>query len=240
MKTVFFAITLATCLSISWQAHSAVVTFSAADFTASPVFSEVETFDFAIDIAGSLSAGSSYLNPTLNSVNYSVSGTLAMTPSGFPAFALQRTISGTDFYAQGSSLGFSISALADLSDGLQVSELTAAGAGLPVFVFDGRELGTGRYHPALVELYADGTGRILNSNNSGGINPASGEEVDVNFGEEYITNLAFSASDLTLVKPAVVPLPAAAWLFGSALLALGGLRARVRTTGAHAGIERSR
>ena len=70
-----------------------------------------------------------------------------------------------------------------------------------VFEFNGREVGTGRYHPALVQLNADGTGRIQNSNNFGGINPGSGELVDVDFGEEYITDLTFSPATLTLIPP---------------------------------------
>lgn len=106
------------------------------------------------------------------------------TPSAFSAFNLQRTISGAEFYAQGSSLSFEIAAGADLTDGLQVGELAGAN---PVFLFNGREVGTGRYHPALFQLNNDGTGSIRNSNNMGGVNPGSGEIVDVSEGEEYIT-----------------------------------------------------
>lgn len=90
---------------------------------------------------------------------------------------------------------FEVDITADLSDGLQVSELVGTGI---VFEFDGREVGTGRYHPAIVQLNADGTGSIRNSNNTGGINPGSGMEVDVDFGEEYITELTFIPSTLTL------------------------------------------
>jgi hypothetical protein len=97
-------------------------------------------------------------------------------------------------------------------------ELLVASGVTPVFVFDGREVGTGRYHPALVELYADGSGKIQNSNNTGGINPANGMEVDVDFGQEYITKLSFDPATLTLAE---VPVPAAAWLFASALPGLG-------------------
>ena len=67
-----------------------------------------------------------------------------------------------------------------------------------MFEFNGREVGTGRYHPAIVQLNADGTGSIRNSNNTGGINPSTELEVDVDFGEEYITELTFTPSTLTL------------------------------------------
>ena len=109
---------------------------------------------------------------------------------------------GAEFYTQGSSLSFTVDAAADLSDGLQVSEL---GGSNPVFLFNGREVGTGRYHPALFQLKADGTGSIRNSNNMGGINPGSGEEVDVYFGEEYITELTFDPTALTLIAPIPEP-----------------------------------
>ncbi|MFT5488752.1 MAG: hypothetical protein ACI9MU_003680, partial [Alphaproteobacteria bacterium] len=120
----------------------------------------------------------------------------------------------SDFYSQGSALSFGVSALADLSDGLQVSELVGVD---PVFLFNGREVGTGRYHPALFQLNADGTGSIRNSDNFGGTNPSSGMVVDVEFGEEYITELTFDASRLTLAT--AVPEPSA----GLPLLLLGFL-----------------
>jgi hypothetical protein len=223
LKATFSRLFFVAAVGLSSTVQAAVINFEAADFGVSPEFSNVETFNFTIDLVGPLSAGMAYTNPTLNSVVYGVSGSLDSTPSGFSGFDLQRTISSADFYGQGSSLEFSISALADLSDGLQASELEANGIA-PVFVFDGREVGTGRYHPALVKLYADGTGKIENSNNTGGINPSSGMEVDVDFGEEYITNLSFDPATLTLAE---VPVPAAAWLFASALLALRLCRRRI-------------
>ena len=78
---------------------------------------------YTIDLAGPLTAGASYSNPSSNSVIYYVSGTLDATPSGFPAFNLQRTISGSDFYNQGSSLSFTISIQADLSDACRCRSL---------------------------------------------------------------------------------------------------------------------
>ncbi|NKB22033.1 MAG: hypothetical protein GKS01_16215 [Alphaproteobacteria bacterium] len=179
-----------------------MISFEAADFGLTPVFSNVTTFAFGIDIAGPLTAGTVYSDPTLNGVDYNVFGTLDVTPSGFPAFNLVRSIGGAEFYTQGSSLSFEVAVGADLTDGLQVSDLVGD------FIFDGREVGTGRYHPALFQLHSDGTGSIRNSNNTGGVNPGSGEVVNVTFGEEYITDLTFNASTLTLADaPAAVPVP---------------------------------
>ena len=216
---------LGLCLGSLFQpvvTQAAVISFSDVDFAKTPTFSNVLTFSFMIDIDGPLAAGDVFDNPSLNSVQYNVSGQLASgTPSGFSAFSLVRTISAADFYAKGSSLSFEIAATADLSNGLQVSELVGSD---PVFFFNGRELGTGRYHPALFQLNSNGTGSIRNSNNSGGINPSSGELVDVDFGEEYITELTFDPGQLTLA--AAVPVPAAVWLFCSGLLGLVGMAKR--------------
>lgn len=173
------------------------ITLQASDFGLNPTFSNVQTFMFEIEVAGPLQTGV-YANPALVGVDYRVFGQLAMTPSGFPAFDLVRDIGGAEFYTQGSSLSFEIAASADLSDGLQMSELVG-GAG--AFVLDGREVGTGRYHPALLELNADGTGLLRNSNNMGGVNPASMQVVDVQIGEEYVTGLTFDPATLTLVVP---------------------------------------
>ncbi len=74
----------------------------------------------------------------------------------------------------------------------------------------------------MFQLNSDGTGSIRNSNNLGGINPSSGQVVDVDFGEEYITNLTFSPDQLTLVS--AVPVPAAVWFFGSAIAGLVSIR----------------
>ncbi len=210
-----FMLTVGVALSIS--AHAFVISFSDAAFTTNPVFSDVETFSFTIDINAPLAPGS-YSNPALNGVSYAVSGSLVPgTPSGFAAFALQRDIDGNAFYAQGSSLSFSIAAGADLSDGLQVSELTGT---TDVFVFNGHENNTGRFHPALLQLHSDGTGSIRNSDNMGA-GPA--KNIDVDFGEEYVTNFTFDPAAVTLAAP--VPLPGAALLLISAVVC-GGLRVR--------------
>lgn len=173
-------------------AHAFQLTLSSQSFQTTPVFSQVTDFAFTIEIDAPLAPGA-FVNPTIVSVDYRVSGTLEPgTPSGFPAFALQRTVTGAEFYAQGSSLSFEISPNAVLSDGLQVAELVGAGI---VFTFNGREIDTGRFHPALLELDANGTGRIQNSNNVPSLNPLN----EVGFGEEYITDLAFDPGNLTIV-----------------------------------------
>ena len=186
---------LALAPALSW---ADLLTFQASNFGLNPTFSDVRTFAFSIDLAVPVTAGSSYSNPELTRVDYNVSGTLDGTPSGFPAFNLVRAILGSEFYSQGSSMMFEVDITADLSDGLQVSELVGTDI---VFQFNGREVDTGRYHPAIVQLNADGTGSIRNSNNKGGINPVSGMEVNVDFGEEYITELTFTPSTLTLFSP---------------------------------------
>lgn len=202
---------LSVAILFPFAANAFVLHFTASDFTRAPVFSSVTNFDFVIDIVGVLAPGV-YNNPSLNFVDYEVNGSLAAgTPSGFPAFALKRPenggfLSGAEFYAQGSSLNFEISTTADLSDGLQLNELVGTD---PVFVFNGREVDTGRYHPALVELNADGTGRIQNSNNQSNVpNPATMQTFNITFGEEYVTDLSFNPNQLTLVAPVPLPLPA--------------------------------
>ncbi|MEL6365607.1 MAG: cadherin repeat domain-containing protein [Pseudomonadota bacterium] len=173
-----------------------VLSFGIADFVFSPVFNDVTDLDVEIALEAPLIAGPSYNDPALIEIDYNVFGVLTQTtPSGFPAFDLQREIFDEDFYEQGSSLAFMIDAAADLSDGLQVSELAGTGA---VFTFDGREVGNGRYHPAQIILNADGTGLFQNSNNTGGVNPGNGMVVDVDFGDEYVIDLSFTPTGLTI------------------------------------------
>lgn len=208
------------------NAQTMSLSISSSDFQVTNVFSDVDTFDIAIEINSPLEAGN-YVNPDIVSVSYSVSGTLVPgTPSGFPAFALQRDISGTEFYAQGSSLSFQISPLAVLSDGVQAAELVGSGI---VFTFNGREVGNGRFHPALLELNSDGTGRIQNSDNI--IVEAPLQQVD--FGSEYITDLMFDPGNTTLITGAVVnPRPkrggGATALFANSVLLIFALFAALR------------
>ena len=113
-----------------------------------------------------------------------------------------------NFTNQGSSLQFHIAPGADLTDGVQISDLmtladfnlpsslgpdpslsSVAGPGNPVFVFNGREdngeTGESRFHPALLVLNNDGTGSIRNSNNIVNLNGFT----EIAFGSEYVTNL---------------------------------------------------
>jgi hypothetical protein len=106
----------------------------------------------------------------------------------------------------------------------ELAENAAAGIGSGVvFHFNGREEGTGRYHPMFLQLRSDGTGILQNSDNFGGINPATSMLVDVDFGEEYITDLTFDPSTLTIA----VPEPAVSGLIFS-LVACGSIVGRRR------------
>lgn len=194
------------------------IEFSDADFGIVPEFGTVNSFEFAIDVADPLVAGGVYSNPVLDGVSYSVFGLLEDgVPSGFPAFNLVREIGGQEFFDQGSSLNFTVDAAADLSDGLQISELVADANGL-LFEFNGRELNTGRFHPPLLQLFSSGFGAIQNSDNLGGVNPLSGTVVDVGFGAEYVNGLTFDSS-VTLVS--AIPEPSSiGFLFGLASVGL--------------------
>ncbi len=163
------------------------------DLQVTPVFSDVDFFSIDIEIDAPLATGV-YTNPEIIRVTYQVTGDLvAGTPSGFASFDLQRSISGDEFYAQGSSLSFEISQNAVLSDGVQVAELVGAGT---VLTFNGREVDNGRFHPALLELDADGSGQIQNSNNVPTLVPL----LEVDFGAEYITDLGFDAGNTTVLR----------------------------------------
>ena len=178
-----------------------LILISSSDFQITNVFSDVDTFDIAIEIDLPLASGT-YVNPDIVGVSYSVSGSVTPgTPSGFTNFALQRDITGTEFYAQGSSISFEIAPGAVLSDGVQVDELVGNGI---VFTMNAREVGNGRFHPALLEIDSNGTGRIQNSDNVVVEVPLQ----QVNFGDEYITDLMFDPGNTTLiVETPVLPTP---------------------------------
>lgn len=183
------------------------------DIVTTAVFSDVTTFQIRIEFDEPIRTGV-YDNPALVQVVYSVSGDLMMgTPSGFPSFALERTITGADFYAQGSSLRFEVAADAFIDDGVVASELVGTGGDV-VFRFDGREVDNGRFHPALLELRADGTGRIQNSNNVPSQNPLQ----EVAFGEEYITDFTYIPAEFTILTEMdldpIVPVPPQQGPFG--------------------------
>ena len=200
---------LAVCLAAalaSVPAAAFTLTIPSSAFVVTPVFSNVGFFSITIEVDAPLLPGV-YTEADISSVVYRVTGTLEPgTQSGFPAFDLQRTITGADFSLQGSSLQFEIAANAVLSDGLQVAELVGNGV---VFRFNGREIDNRRFHPALLELSSNGTGTIQNSNNIHTVGPPA---VEVDFGEEYITNLTFDTGNLT-----IVPRPAGLGGSGSAL-----------------------
>jgi hypothetical protein len=171
--------------------HHMIISTSNTDYQISNVFGNVSTFNFRIEIDAPIGTGV-YVNPDIVSVSYQVTGSLAAgTPSGFTNFNLQRTMTGQEFYDQGSSLSFEVSPAAVLGDGIQIAELVGNGV---VFSFNGREIDNGRFHPALFELNADGTGRLQNSNNIHTLDPLN----EVTFGEEYITDLTFDPGNLYL------------------------------------------
>ena len=181
------------------NAQTMLLSTSSSDYQITNTFSDVDFFAIDIEIDAPLAAGV-YIDPGIVNVTYQVTGDLEPgTPSDFPAFDLQRNMTGTEFYAQGSSLSFEISPSAVLSDGVQVAELVG---NTVLLTFNAREVDNGRFHPALLELNADGTGRIQNSNNVPTLNPL----VEVDFGTEYITDLVYDPGNTDLIseKPAPV------------------------------------
>ena len=212
MRKLAALIVLAACLLTGRNTNAGfVVSFDSDDFGITSVFNDVESFNFSFEVDEPLIAGMTYNDPTLQSVDYSVFGLLPQpTPSMFPAFLLNRTIAGADFYnlSPDATLNFAIAASADLSDGLQINELSGTGT---VFEFNARELNQdpGRYHPPIFTLDSDGTGRLVNANNQSTFNnppppTGSGELVDVDIAEEYDVALSF---DTNLTAVTAVPEP---------------------------------
>ena len=178
-------------LLISAQATAFTLQFGNEDFILSPVAGNVQTFQFTIDIDATLAAGI-YENPPLVQIDYQVSGEPVVgSPSDFPAFALERSINGTEFYQAGNELVFEIADTAVLSDGIQAVELVGTTV---ILSFNAREEGTGRFHPAELELRADGTGLLQNSDNVPDI-----AEPGIPLGSEYITGITFDPGNLTLL-----------------------------------------
>jgi hypothetical protein len=174
------------------DAQTMILSTSSSDYQVTPVFSNVVTFSIHVEIDAPMAPGV-YVDPPIIGVTYQVTGTLAAgTPSGFPEFNLQRDITGAEFYAQGSSLSFEISRNAVLSDGIQAAELVGGGT---VLTYNAREVDNERFHPALLELDMNGTGRIQNSDNVPTVDPL----LKVAFGAEYITDLTFDPGNTTLI-----------------------------------------
>ena len=179
-------------LALPLQAVAFTLQFGDEDFIQTPIAGNVQSFRFTVDIDAPLAAGV-YENPPLVQIDYRVSGEpIVDSPSGFPAFALSLSISGADFYQAGNELVFEIADTAVLSDGVQAVELVGTTI---ILRFDAREEGTGRFHPALLELRADGTGQLQNSDNV----PDLAEPEGIPLGSEYITDLAFDPGNLTLL-----------------------------------------
>ncbi|MEM8547715.1 MAG: hypothetical protein AAGF46_06085, partial [Pseudomonadota bacterium] len=187
-------------LPASAQTTTVTMSLQDSDFTIAPVFNDVRTFSFTVELNETVRTGL-FDNPEIINITYRVQGTLTnATPSGAPAFDLQRSISGADFYAQGSSLAFNVVDTAILEDGIQVSELDAMGV---VFRLDAFESDTGRFHPPVLELNLDGTGRIQNSNNLVSVMPPS----QVAAGDEYVTDLSFIPAELTVLAQTAAVIP---------------------------------
>ncbi len=187
-------------LTTSVKAETMLLSVNNSDFQITNVYGDVDLFTIDIEIDLALEPGL-YVDPEIINVNYRVFGNLeAGTPSGFPSFDLRRNISGEMFYAQGSSLNFEIAQNADLTNGVQAHELIDNGF---ILTLNAREIDNGRFHPALFELYVDGSGRIQNSNNVHTLDPL----LEVNFGDEYITDLIFEPMITTLITAIEEPDP---------------------------------
>lgn len=218
------SITSLLCLLATSAYAQTTLQIDDADFGITNSFNEVNLFQFNIDLSSNLVAGQNYVAPAISQIDYRIDGDLTAmgSPSGFPGFSLIRNYTGDQFYAQSpdASLQFEIDSAADLSDGLQLSELVSNGSD-PILFFNARELNQnpGRYHPPVLSLFADGTGLLQNANNQSTIlNPDSNELVNVDLGEEYIVNLSFNPANVTIAGPAAVPEPT-----GVALLGLGSI-----------------
>lgn len=191
LRSAFFLFAMFAMLA---PAHAQTMTLSvtSGEFVITNIFGDVDTFSIEVEINAPLAPGL-YVDPDIVRVNYQVTGVLEPgTPSGFASFDLRRDITGTEFYAQGGALSFEIAPAAVLSDGVQVAELVGSAT---VLSYNAREVDNGRFHPALLELQADGTGRIQNSDNVPTLNPL----VEVAFGAEYITDLNFDPGNTTLI-----------------------------------------
>ena len=229
MKKIIWtaALALGVCHINSADAQT-TLEINSVDFGITSVFNNITSFNFEIELTENVVAGETYDNPDINQVAYQVFGTLPdPTPSGFSSFALTRSYPGTEFFSQSpeSGLLFSVDASADLSDGLQYSELVGIGSA-DILNFNAREQdqNPGRYHPPELVLRADGTGQLQNAANASTFsNPpppmGSGMLIPDDFaaGDEYIVDLSFSPASTLAVT--AVPSPSSFCLLS--LMAVG-------------------
>ena len=198
-------------LAGSAQAQTTTLQLSNTDFGITSVFNNVTSFQVDIELSEPIFAGGTFINPSISRIDYQLAGVLPEpTPSMFPGFNLVRGYSGDEFYSQSpeATLQFQVDSAADLSDGLQLSDLSGFGDETILF-FDTREFNQspGRYHPPQLTLRADGTGLLQNSNNSSTFpNPDSGLIVDVGLGDEYEVNLSFTPTIASVPEPSAIAL----------------------------------
>ena len=167
-----------------------------------------------VDLAGPALVGTTYDDASLQQVEYGVSGGLSTNPpmqSGVSKFALNRTPTGDGIIPPGksifqeSSIAFEDDAEADLFDGLQLNELVADETGLTLEV-SAREferLDRARYHPPVLQAYANETALLQTSNNSSGSTSTTTqgtvEFIEVDDGENSTTGLVFDISGTPVV-----------------------------------------
>ncbi len=158
-----------------------------------------------VDLAGPALAGATQDNASLQQVEYGVSGGLSKNPptqSGVTNFALNRTPTGDGIIPpaksvfQGSSIAFEDDAGADLFDGLQLNEWVADETGLilEVNAQEFERLDRARYHPPLLQLYANNS-----SGSTSTTNPGTVKLVEVDVGEKPTTGLVFEISGTPVV-----------------------------------------
>jgi MYXO-CTERM domain-containing protein len=167
-----------------------------------------------VDLAGPAAVGATYDDGSLQQVQYGVSGGLSTNPptqSGVSNFVLNRTPKGEGIIPpeklvfQGSSIAVEGDAGADLFDGIHLHELVAHETGLTLEV-SAREferLDRARYHPPVLQAYANETALLQTSNNSSGSTSTTTqgtvEFIEVDDGENSTTGLVFDISGTPVV-----------------------------------------
>jgi MYXO-CTERM domain-containing protein len=158
-----------------------------------------------VDLAGPAIAGATYDDGSLQQVEYGVSGGLSTNPptqSGVSNFALNRTPTGDGIITpakpvfQRSSIEVEGDAGADLFDGLQLKELVADETGLilEVNVREFERLDRARYHPPVLQAYANNS-----SGSTSTTNPGTEAFIEVDVGEKPTTGLDFEINGTPVV-----------------------------------------